>query len=87
MADQDRCGAEAIAAFLPIAKEAERGGKADDPSLDNHIDCLAQTFIWKFIHANKKEAADAEPEAQRVAEPTRTPTHQGKPPADIRSTA
>ncbi len=52
IADQDQWGAEAIAAFLPIAKEA-RGGKDDDPSLDNHIDCLARTFVWRFIKAKK----------------------------------
>ena len=80
MADQDRWGAEAIAAFLPIAKEA-RGGKDDDPSLDNHIDCLAQTFIWKFIHAKKKEAAKAKPKAA-AAEP-----EADEPKADARAKA
>jgi hypothetical protein len=52
LADQQLWGAEAIAAFLPIAKAA-RGGKDDDPSLDNHIDCLARTFVWRFIKAKK----------------------------------
>jgi hypothetical protein len=45
-------GDEAIVAFLPIARAA-RGGKDDDPSLDNHIDCLARTFVWRFITAKK----------------------------------
>jgi hypothetical protein len=44
MADQRQWGAEAIEAFMPIAKAA-RSGKEDDPSLDNHLDCLAQTFV------------------------------------------
>ena len=71
MADQGPWGAEAIAAFLPIAKEA-RGGKDDDPALDNHIDCLAQTFVWKFIHA-KIAAAEAEAEAEIEAKSTAKP--------------
>jgi hypothetical protein len=52
LADQQLWGDEAIAAFLPIAKAA-RGGKDNDPSLDNHIDCLARTFVWRFIKAKK----------------------------------
>jgi archaellum biogenesis ATPase FlaH len=51
-ADQARWGAEAIEAFLPIAKAA-RSGKDDDPNLDVHIDVLASTFMWRFINARK----------------------------------
>ena len=64
--EQDRYGAEAVAEFLPIAKAA-RGGKDDDPAMDNHTDCLAQAFVSRFI-AKKKAAARAEVEAEPVAD-------------------
>ena len=45
MADEHPWAAEAIAAFLPIAK-AERGGKDDDPSLDNHIELTVKNAAF-----------------------------------------
>jgi AAA domain len=77
LADQAKWGAEAVEAFLPIAKEA-RGGKDDDPNLDIHIDMLASTFCWRFIKAKKDhttmEALDnvvplRRPESKKPCEP------------------
>ena len=81
-ADQDRYGAEVVAAFLPIAK-AQRGGKDDDPAFVNHIDCLAQAFVWKFINEKKKVAASDGPEAASLDQAEA----EAEPKADARANA
>jgi AAA domain len=77
LGDQAKWGAEAVEAFLPIAKQV-RGRKDDDPNLYIHIDTLALRFCWRFIKAKKDhttmEALDnvvplRRPESKKPAEP------------------
>ena len=72
IADQNKWGAEAVEAFLPIAKAA-RGGKDDDPASEVHIDALASTFVWRFMKAKKggttMEALDSIIPLRRAKEP------------------